>query len=280
MLIPGSPTHTYTYPAPTVDSSKTTSTTTSITLAWRAGTAAAASYNIYGKREAGSRDLNETYAFLANTRGTWQLHARACPPTSRPDVPTSHLQPCVLRVCVYAALSYNASNLAAGTTYAFQVYNVDGSGNENNYFQFSVRTVAASTTIISTLPPDRTLRAAPAQGAAPRERWHRTHPAPCACARVSMLAHAHHAEIGVSGALVGGIAAAVIILFVLLIVAFVVNRRNLQNKQKKLLEEYSSQLQMVRETHETLTGTSAIQENKAGKSDPPLPSTPPCRREY
>ena len=53
-----------------MDSSKTTSTTTSITLAWRAGTAAAASYNIYGKREAGSRDLNETYAFLANTRGT------------------------------------------------------------------------------------------------------------------------------------------------------------------------------------------------------------------
>ena len=59
-----------THAAATVDYSKTTSTTSSITLAWRAGSPATTGYNIYGRREAGSRDLNETYAFLANTRGT------------------------------------------------------------------------------------------------------------------------------------------------------------------------------------------------------------------
>ena len=52
-------------------------------------------------------------------------------------------------------------------------------------------------------------------------------------------------EIGVSGGLIGGVAGGVIVLFVLLVVGFVVNKRNLEKKQRKLLEDYSSQLQMV-----------------------------------
>ena len=46
--------------------------------------------------------------------------------------------------------------------------------------------------------------------------------------------------------LLAGVAAAVIIVIALLVVGFFVYRRTVTAKQKKLLEEYSSQLQMVR----------------------------------
>ena len=64
-------------------------------------------------------------------------------------------------------------------------------------------------------------------------------------------------EIGVSGGLIGGVAGGVIVLFVLLVVGFVVNKRNLEKKQRKLLEDYSSQLQMVSRT--VHSGRSVVQ---------------------
>ena len=45
--------------------------------------------------------------------------------------------------------------------------------------------------------------------------------------------------------LLAGVAAAVIIVIALLVIGFFVYRRSVTAKQKKLLEEYSSQLQMV-----------------------------------
>jgi uncharacterized membrane protein YqiK len=46
--------------------------------------------------------------------------------------------------------------------------------------------------------------------------------------------------------LIAGVAVAIILIFVLMIVGFLVYRKQVTQKQKKLLEEYSSQLQMVR----------------------------------
>jgi len=51
--------------------------------------------------------------------------------------------------------------------------------------------------------------------------------------------------LGVQTGVVAGVAAAVVALLVLLVVGFVVYKRNMQAKQRKLLEEYSSQLQML-----------------------------------
>jgi hypothetical protein len=45
--------------------------------------------------------------------------------------------------------------------------------------------------------------------------------------------------------LIAGVAVAIILMFVLLVVGALVYRRSLLSKQKKLLEEYSSQLQML-----------------------------------
>ena len=51
--------------------------------------------------------------------------------------------------------------------------------------------------------------------------------------------------IGVQAGVVAGVAIAVVLLFMVLIVGFFLYKRNMQMKQKKLLEEYSSQLQML-----------------------------------
>ena len=61
----------WTLPAATVDYTKTTSTTSTITLVWKAGSASTRSYNIYGKQEAGSRDLSSAFTLLTNTRCTY-----------------------------------------------------------------------------------------------------------------------------------------------------------------------------------------------------------------
>ena len=62
------------------------------------------------------------------------------------------------------------------------------------------------------------------------------------------------AAVPVSAGLLGGIAAAVILVLVGLIVGFVLYRRNTLKKQKLLIDEYSSQLQMVRERVNTRKG--------------------------
>ena len=52
--------------------------------------------------------------------------------------------------------------------------------------------------------------------------------------------------VAVSSGLLGGIAAAVIVIVVALIVGFVVYKRQTDKKQRKLIDDYASQLQMVR----------------------------------
>jgi len=51
--------------------------------------------------------------------------------------------------------------------------------------------------------------------------------------------------IGVDTGVAAGVAVGVVALFVVLVIVFVVNRRLMQSKQRKMLEEYSSQLQML-----------------------------------
>ena len=51
--------------------------------------------------------------------------------------------------------------------------------------------------------------------------------------------------VAVSSGLLGGIAAAVIIVILALIVGFFVYKRQSDSKRRKLIDDYSSQLQMV-----------------------------------
>ena len=54
-----------------------------------------------------------------------------------------------------------------------------------------------------------------------------------------------HVAVAVSTGLIGGVLGAIAVIIVALIVGFVVYRRVAVNKQKKMMEDYASQLQMV-----------------------------------
>jgi hypothetical protein len=166
---------------------------------------------------------------------------------------------------VPAVTSYNITSLSPGTSYIFRIYSLV-QGVENNYVEVVYRTLAQDAGA-GTLPPGRTLRACACACASPlslslcvcvphttpllcMDTHTHTHSLSlCVCLYCWTLTCMHGcgaAEIGVSTALIGGVIAGVVILFVLVIVGFTLNKRALEKKQKKLLEEYSSQLQMVR----------------------------------
>ena len=169
------------------------------------------------------------------------------------------------------ATSYNATGLLPGTVYTFEIAALDVNLEENSVVFYSFPTVALGGQQTGTLPPGGTIAARAASRRchyrtvadlrprscdlkdAPRGRvsidWNET-PGPGGHALGLVLLFrvrpAPPAEFGVSTGLAAGVAVAVILIIVLLVVGFFVYKRGTEKKQKKLLEEYSSQLQMVR----------------------------------
>jgi len=140
------------------------------------------------------------------------------------------------------ATSYEATDLSPGSTYFVRITSVAADGTNNTYEQvFQTAAVAEGAGTIGgtvtggraphPLPavPPTLPTADPPRGSSPRCNGPR-----------------HPAELLQSNAgAIAGIAAAILALFLLLIVGFAVYRRRVKSEQKKLLDEYSSQLQML-----------------------------------
>jgi serine/threonine protein kinase len=131
-----------------------------------------------------------------------------------------------------SATSCRVGNLASGSFYTFRVQAISGDGSNTNAAEFTFQT-ASVLGGQGTLPPGGTWRGC----------MHRSE-------RGAVLTRCVYAGlcvtvIGVSAGLIGGVAAALICIIAVLVVGFYVYKRDLQAKQKKLLDEYSAQLQML-----------------------------------
>lgn len=184
-------------------------TTTSIKFSWHAGSVLTASYDVYGSKASSGRDL---------AVGNWTILQ------SSNDT------------------SYTATDLASGTTYIFSVHSLNANGNDLNHVEYSFQTQALAGQ--GQLPPGCACALRPTVGALAPGHAHGAYqgpPAPrFACPPP------FPAAVPVSAGLLGGVAAAVVAVILSMIIGFVVYRRRSEKQRKKLLQDYSDQLQMVR----------------------------------